>query len=78
MNPRSAKVRDPIKHAFLNTLTGNQRDYLRSKAGIPSRSWVKEPEAVAIAKQAHAAGTYAPKTLRTDILCSLRNFINRQ
>lgn len=77
MSTRHATTRDPIKHAFLDTLTGEERDYLRSKKGKPSRDWRKEPMALDIVKRAHGQGTFAIKTIPMDVLTSLRNFINR-
>lgn len=74
---RLSTSRDPIKHAFLDTLTGAERDYLREKKGKPAREWAKEPMAADITRKAHAAKAYSAKTIPMDILTSLRNFLNR-
>lgn len=75
---RSKAVRDPIKHAFMDSLTGAERDYLRSRKKMPVRVVIHEPAAKEIIAKAREAGVYQPKTIDMDVMSGLTNFITRQ
>ena len=76
--PRSKAVRDQIKHAFMDSLTGAERDYLRSRKKMPVRVAMHEEKAKEIIAKAREAGVYQAKTVDMDILSGLTNFITRQ